>query len=52
MGGFLGRNELDAYVSQSAQVNPLEQSLSRAQQDRRTVPETRAAAVPVYLTMG
>ncbi len=32
MGGFLRRNELNAFVSQSAQVNPLEQSLSPAQQ--------------------
>jgi hypothetical protein len=28
MGGFLRRNELNAFVSQSAHVNPLEQSLS------------------------
>src|SRR5689334_8045843 len=35
MGGFLGRNELNAFVSQSARVDPLEQSLSPAQQDRR-----------------
>src|SRR5258706_6568578 len=35
MGGFLRRNELTAFVSQSAHVNPLEQSLSPAQQDRR-----------------
>ena len=35
MGGFLGRNELNAFVSQSTGVNPLEQSLSPAQQDRR-----------------
>src|ERR1700674_1167885 len=35
MGGFLRRNELNAFVSQSARVNPLEQSLSPAQQDRR-----------------
>src|SRR5258707_13225188 len=35
MGGFLRRNELNAFVSQSADVNPLEQSLSPAQQDRR-----------------
>lgn len=35
MGGFLRRNELNAFVSQSACVNPLEQSLSPAQQDRR-----------------
>src|SRR3981189_2585754 len=35
MGGFLRRNELNAFVSQSAHVNPLEQSLSLAQQDRR-----------------
>src|ERR1700674_1221340 len=35
MGGFLRRNELNAFVSQSAHVNPLEQSLSPAQQDRR-----------------
>jgi hypothetical protein len=35
MGGFLRRNELNAFVSQSANVNPLEQSLSPAQQDRR-----------------
>ena len=34
MGGFLRRNELKALVSQSAHVNPLEQSLSSAQQDR------------------
>jgi hypothetical protein len=30
MGGFLRRNELNAFVSQSAHVNPLEQSLSPA----------------------
>ena len=35
MGGFLRCNELNAFVSQSAHVNPLEQSLSPAQQDRR-----------------
>ena len=35
MGGFLRRNELNAFVSQSAHVNPLEQSFSPAQQDRR-----------------
>jgi hypothetical protein len=35
MGGFLRRNELNAFVSQRAHVNPLEQSLSPAQQDRR-----------------
>jgi len=35
MGGFLRRNELNAFVSQSAHVNPLEQSLSPAQQDGR-----------------
>jgi hypothetical protein len=35
MGGFLRRNELNAFVSLSAHVNPLEQSLSHAQQDRR-----------------
>jgi hypothetical protein len=35
MGGFLRRNELNTFVSQSAHVNPLEQSLSPAQQDRR-----------------
>ena len=35
MGGFLRRNELNAFVSQSAHVNPLEQSLSPAQQHRR-----------------
>jgi hypothetical protein len=35
MGGFLRRNELNAFVSESAHVNPLEQSLSPAQQDRR-----------------
>src|SRR5258706_1332775 len=35
MGGFLRRNELNAFVFQSAHVNPLEQSLSPAQQDRR-----------------
>ena len=35
MGGFLRRNELNAFVFQSAHVNPLEQSLSSAQQDRR-----------------
>ena len=28
MGGFLRRNELNAFVSQGAHVNPLEQSLS------------------------
>ena len=30
VGGFLRRNELNAFVSQSARVNPLEQSLSPA----------------------
>src|SRR6202046_5178752 len=35
MGSFLRRNELSAFVSQSAHVNPLEQPLSPAQQDRR-----------------
>src|SRR5947199_71504 len=35
MGGFLRRNEPNAFVSQSADVHPLEQSLSLAQQDRR-----------------
>src|SRR5436309_14752166 len=35
MGGFLRRNELNAFVSQSADVHPIEQSLSLAQQDRR-----------------
>jgi len=35
MGGFLRRNELNTFVSQTAHVNPLEQSLSPAQQDRR-----------------
>jgi hypothetical protein len=35
MGGFLRRNELNAFVSLSARVNPLKQSLSPAQQDRR-----------------
>src|SRR5215213_474077 len=35
VGGFLRRNELNAFVSQSARVDPFEQSLSRAQQDRR-----------------
>ena len=35
MGGFLRRNELNAFVSQSTHVNPLEQSLSPGQQDRR-----------------
>src|ERR1700704_724041 len=35
MGGFLRRNELNAFVSQSAHVNPLEQSLSPAQQHGR-----------------
>ena len=35
MGGFLRRNELNAFVSQSAHVNPFEQPLSPAQQDRR-----------------
>ena len=35
MGGFLRRHELNAFVSQSAHVNPLEQSLSPTQQDRR-----------------
>ena len=34
MGGFLRGNELNAFVSQSARVDPLEQSLSPAQQDR------------------
>src|SRR3954451_5320816 len=35
MGGLLRRDELSALVSQSAHVDALEQSLSRAQQDRR-----------------
>src|ERR1700731_2984946 len=35
MGGFLRRNELSAFVSQSAHVNHLEKTLSPAQQDRR-----------------
>src|ERR1700720_3806787 len=35
MRGFLRRNELNAFVSQSAHVNPFEQSLSPAQQYRR-----------------
>src|SRR5579863_3730519 len=35
MGSLLRRDELHAFVSQSAHVNPLEQSLSPAQQDRR-----------------
>jgi hypothetical protein len=35
MGGFLRCNELNTFVSQSAHVNPREQSLSPAQQDRR-----------------
>src|SRR5260370_42691555 len=35
LGGLLRRNELNAFVSNSAHVNPLEQSLSPAQQDRR-----------------
>jgi hypothetical protein len=35
MGGFLRRYELNAFVSQSAHVNPLEQPLSLAQQDGR-----------------
>lgn len=35
MGGFLRRNELHAFVPQSARVNPIEQSRSPAQQNRR-----------------
>ena len=35
MGRFLRRNELNAFISQGAHVNPLEQSLSPAQKDRR-----------------
>ena len=35
MGGFFRRDELNAFVSQSARVYPLEQPLTRAQQDRR-----------------
>jgi hypothetical protein len=35
MGGFLRRNELNAFVSESAHVNALEQSFSPAQQYRR-----------------
>src|SRR5467141_2834669 len=35
MGGFLRPYELNAFVSQSAHVSPLEQPLSPAQQDRR-----------------
>jgi hypothetical protein len=34
MGGFLRRNELNAFVSQSAHVNPLEQSLAPAHAER------------------
>lgn len=35
MGGFLRGNELNAFIPQSAHVNPREQSLSASQQDRR-----------------
>ena len=35
MGGFLRCKELNAFVSQSAHVNPLEQSIPRARQNRR-----------------
>jgi hypothetical protein len=35
MGGFLRRNELNAFVSQRAHVDPFEQPLARAQQDGR-----------------
>jgi hypothetical protein len=35
MRGFLRCNPRNTFVSQSAHVNPVEQSLSRAQQDRR-----------------
>lgn len=35
MGGFLRRNRLNTFVPQSARINPLEQTLSTAQQDRR-----------------
>ncbi len=36
MGGFLrAQRTLNAFVSQSAPINPLEQSLSPAQQDRQ-----------------
>lgn len=35
MGGLLRRHELNALVSQRAHVDPLEQSLSPSQQDRR-----------------
>jgi hypothetical protein len=47
MGGFLGRRELHAFVSQSSQVHPLEQALPPSQQDRRDrdvqfINETRA----------
>ena len=51
MGGFLRRNELNAFVPQSAHVNPLEQSLSPAQQDRRdsdvqVIDEARTKILP------
>ena len=35
MGGLLRPHELHAFVSQGSQVNPLEQSLSSTEQDRR-----------------
>ena len=35
MGGLLRRHELQAFVSQGSQVNPLEQSLSSTEQHRR-----------------
>ena len=35
MGGFLGRRELHAFVSQSSQVHAIEQALTPSQQDRR-----------------
>ena len=35
MGGLLRSHELHAFVSQGSQVNPVEQSLSSAEQDRR-----------------
>ncbi len=35
MGGLLRPHELHAFVSQGSQVNPFEQSLSSAEQNRR-----------------
>src|ERR1700687_4193310 len=51
MGDLLRPNELNTFVSQSAHVNPIEQSLAPAQQDRRDsdvqlIDETRTKILP------